>query len=57
MSICSFFFDVKKNEPKRNIFYVSLTLHWASLRGLYTNTADTTARNAWNLARAFSFQQ
>jgi len=48
----------KKNEPKRkNPFYVSLTLHWASLRNPSLKTDSTTARNVWNLARALYFQQ
>ena len=42
--ICPFFMFIfllkgqKKNEPKRkNLFNVSLTLHWASLRGSLIN--------------------
>ncbi|WP_304052092.1 hypothetical protein [Megamonas hypermegale] len=47
----------KKNEPKRKLFNVSLPLHWASLRSSSMNIGGTTARNVWNLARAFYFQQ
>ena len=48
----------KKNEHKRkNLFNVSLTLHWASLHNPSLKTDGTEARNIWNLARAFYFQQ
>jgi len=44
----------KKNEPKRkNLFNVSLTLHWANLYSPSINTNSTMAWNVWNLARAF----
>ena len=43
----------EKRTKKKTFFNVSLTLHWASLRGAYMNTVETTARNIWNLARAF----
>ena len=36
----------KKNEPKRkNLFNVSLPLHWASLHSPSINTDSTTVRN------------
>ena len=47
----------KKNEQKRkNLFNVSLTLHWASLRNLRRCTDDTTARNIgiWLVPSGFS---
>jgi len=51
---CSFFFEIqRKTNQKENPFNVSLTLHWASLRNSYIVTDGTTARNIWNLARAF----
>ena len=43
----------EKRTKKKKPFNVSLTLHWASLRSVSINIASTTARNVWNLARAF----
>ena len=49
---------IKEKVPKKKkTFNVSLPLHWASLRSSFIDTASTTARNVWNLARAFQFQQ
>jgi len=44
-------------NQKETFLNVSLPLHWASLRSPSISTASTTARNIWNLARAFLFQQ
>ena len=47
----------EKVPKKKTFFYVSLSLHWAGLRSFSLKTGGTTARNVWNLARAFGFQQ
>ena len=50
---------LKEKVPKKKcfLFNVSLSLHWASLRNSSKEAGGTTARNVWNLARAFYFQQ
>ena len=47
----------RKTNQKENLFNVSLSLQWASLRSPSLETDGTPARNVWNLARAFRFQQ
>ena len=45
--------DKRKTNQKENLFNVSLSLHWASLRSFSLNTGGKIARNVWNLTRAF----
>ena len=53
----SFEWSKEKRTKKKKPFNASLSLHWASLRSSSKEAGGTTARNVWNLARAFYFQQ